>query len=457
LALAGPIRTTTLLFTDIEGSTRLLREAGDDYGALLEHHRRVVREAFADHNGREINTQGDSFFAAFDSAREGACAAVAIQRALAGSEWPFGRRVRLRIGIDTGEPSIDGEYVGLVVHRAARICAAGNGGQVLLSSATRSVLGENEIPGTALLDLGNHFLRDFDDGEHLFQLLIDGLPADLRPPRSSQQPTVPGLHDDEVLNAVTAEATAAGPRSIEPSSARESRIMRVGQALPGVIWSPAVLLGIALVILGLVYTPWFLVASVGVLVVIAAVKARRRQGAGSIASRVFALEGVSADPEVVGLLHEIGFLLMTARERLRMVGEYLSDHNPGTIARELKWQRATASTAAAASKLDSLARQSEALVALTNRSTALREEIQRFEPQVHEIRDELFEIRLGHRSRDDLVSQLQSERTDLDVLLNGLRAQLTTAMRLETSVHAKTQRRQLGSRLRRRLRRYRAF
>ncbi len=365
--------------------------------------------------------------------------------------------MRLRIGIDTGEPSIGDEYVGLVVHRAARICAAGNGGQVLLSSVTRSVLGEDGIPGTALLDLGHQPLKDFDDGEHLFQLLIDGLPADLRPPRRSHEPAVPALRDDDVLNTVAAEATAAGPRSSEPSGTREGRIARVGRELPGVIQSPAVLAAIVLLILGLVFTPWFLVVSVGVLVVTAAFKARRRQGTSSIASRVFALEGISADPEVVGLLHEVGFLLMTARERLRMVGDYLSARNPGTIARELKWQRASASTAAAAVKIDSLARQSEALVALANRATALREEIQRFEPQVHEIRDALFEIRLGRRSRDDLVSQLQSERTGLDVLLNGLRAQLTTAMRLETSVRAEAQRRQFGSRFRRRLRHYRAL
>ena len=328
---------------------------------------------------------------------------------------------------------------------------------MLLSAVTRSVLGEDEIPGTALLDLGIQPLKDFDDGEHLFQLLIDGLPADLRPPRSSHEPAVPALRDDDVLNTVTAEATAAGPRSSEPSGTSEGRIARVGRELPGVIQSPAVLAAIVLLILGLVFTPWFLVVSVGVLVVTAAFKARRRQGASSIASRVFALEGISADPEVVGLLHEVGFLLMTARERLRMVGDYLSARNPGTIARELKWQRASASTAAAAVKIDSLARQSEALVALANRATALREEIQRFEPQVHEIRDALFEIRLGRRSRDDLVSQLQSERTGLDVLLNGLRAQLTTAMRLETSVRAEAQRRQFGSRFRRRLRHYRAL
>jgi class 3 adenylate cyclase len=118
LSSAGPLRTVTLLFTDIEGSTRLLREAGAEYGAVLDGHRAVIRGVGAAHHGREIDIQGDSCFTVFDSARDGVGAAAAIQKTLAGPEWPFPQRVRVRIGVDTGEPTADGKYIGLVVHRA---------------------------------------------------------------------------------------------------------------------------------------------------------------------------------------------------------------------------------------------------------------------------------------------------------------------------------------------------
>jgi class 3 adenylate cyclase len=168
---ALPTGTVTLLFTDIEGSTRLLQRQPDRYGDLLAEHRELLRAAFASHGGREIGTEGDSFFVAFGRAREAVAAAIDGQAALATHAWPDGDGVRVRMGIHTGEPSVGPEgYVGLVVHRAARICAAGHGGQVLVSDATRQLIEDDMPAGVELEDLGTHRLKDLDRPEHLFQV-----------------------------------------------------------------------------------------------------------------------------------------------------------------------------------------------------------------------------------------------------------------------------------------------
>ena len=154
-----PTGTVTFLFTDIEGSTRLLRELGDDYAGALAEHRRVLREAFARHGGVEVDTQGDAFFVAFARAGDALAAAQAGQAALAAGP------VRVRMGIHTGTPELTGEgYVGLDVHLGARIAAAGHGGQVLLSKAA------GQLAADDLRDLGEHRLKDFDDPVWIFQL-----------------------------------------------------------------------------------------------------------------------------------------------------------------------------------------------------------------------------------------------------------------------------------------------
>jgi DNA-binding NarL/FixJ family response regulator len=152
--------SVTLLFTDIEGSTRLLQELGDAYPAALEEHRRTVRAALADAHGEEIDCRGDEFSAGFADADDAVHAALAIQEAGNGT-------MRVRIGVHTGEPvRVDGSYVGLDVHRAARICAAGHGGQVLLSETTHSALRAADDAR----DLGMHQLRGLDQPERIYQL-----------------------------------------------------------------------------------------------------------------------------------------------------------------------------------------------------------------------------------------------------------------------------------------------
>ena len=181
-----PRGTVTFLFTDIEGSTRLLKQLEDQYGEVLDAHRRILREAVGEREGREVDTQGDSFFFAFARANAALAAAVVAQRALAAHDWPHGGELKVRMGLHTGEPEVgDERYVGLGVHRAARIGGAAHGGQVLLSSATRELV-EDKVEDVAVRDLGTYRLKDFDRPERLYQLDIDGLQSKFPPVRAPQ-------------------------------------------------------------------------------------------------------------------------------------------------------------------------------------------------------------------------------------------------------------------------------
>jgi len=169
-----PSGTVTFLFTDIEGSTALLRELGDRYADVLAQERSILRERLTEAGGQEIDTQGDAFFFSFTRARDAVAGAVAAQRALAEHGWPDGVDVKVRMGLHTGEPSVGDEgYVGLDVVRAARICSAGHGGQILLSETTRALLGGTLPDGAALNDLGLQTLKDVGE-ERVYQLSIDG-------------------------------------------------------------------------------------------------------------------------------------------------------------------------------------------------------------------------------------------------------------------------------------------
>src|SRR5262245_5576877 len=155
-----PQGTVTFLFTDIEGSTRLLQELGDGYADVLTEHRRRLREEFERHGGVEVDAEGDSFFVAFARASDAVAAAAAARETLAGGP------IRVRMGLHTGEPTVTDEgYVGIDVHRAARIAAAGHGGQILVSQATRDLAGADR-----LRDLGVHRLKDLAAPERLYQL-----------------------------------------------------------------------------------------------------------------------------------------------------------------------------------------------------------------------------------------------------------------------------------------------
>lgn len=180
-----PTGTVTLLFSDIEGSTVLLNSLGASvWGEVLQEHRRIMRAAFAAHEGTELGTEGDSFFVVFTSAHDAVLASVDAQRGILAHRWPEGGALRVRMGMHTGEPQPHEEgYVGIDVHRAARIAATAHGGQIVISQATSALLvGHADEP--ELLDLGWHRLKDLPEAEHLFEVRAPGLPTGHPPLRS---------------------------------------------------------------------------------------------------------------------------------------------------------------------------------------------------------------------------------------------------------------------------------
>jgi predicted ATPase/class 3 adenylate cyclase len=230
-----PSGTVTFLFTDIEGSTRLLREHGERYVELLTEHRRVLREAFARLGGVEVDTQGDAFFVAFSRAEDAVAAAAEGQAALDGP-------IRVRIGIHTGEPIVTDEgYVGLDVHHAARICAVAHGGQAVISTRTAELL-----DGAELRDLGMHRLKDLGEAEKLFQLGEGEFPP-LRSLNATNLPAQPGpligrdSELEELAERIRAEriVTLLGPGgSGKTRLALHAAAESVGEFADGVMWVP---------------------------------------------------------------------------------------------------------------------------------------------------------------------------------------------------------------------------
>jgi predicted ATPase/class 3 adenylate cyclase len=209
-----PTGTVTFLFTDIEGSTRLLSALGDGYAAILDAHSEIIRAAIGAHAGTEVSTEGDAFFAVFPSALNAVSAAAQAQRALAATPWPEGSSVNVRMGLHSGEGRLGGDnYVGLDVNRAARIAAAGHGGQVLLSDATRALVSRDLPEGLRLRDLGEHRLKDLALSVRIFQLDIDGLTGEF-----------------PVLRSLDARPTNL-PNQLTRFIGREQELMRVKELI----------------------------------------------------------------------------------------------------------------------------------------------------------------------------------------------------------------------------------
>jgi class 3 adenylate cyclase len=251
-----PSGTVTFLFTDIEGSTQLLRDLGDGYANVLGDERRILCAALTSSGGTEIDAQGDAFFFSFTRARDAVTAAVNAQRALASHEWPVGSEVKVRMGLHTGEPAVGEEgYLGLDVVRAARICSAANGGQILLSETTRALLG-NELPdGVGLRDLGRQELKDVQD-ERIFQLTLDeqqdSFPALRTGPRTARPARVDVLGEDFgrriedfVQRSIATSLESKAPPSRGTLPVRELR----GLTVVGLATVVAVVLGIVVIVL----------------------------------------------------------------------------------------------------------------------------------------------------------------------------------------------------------------
>jgi class 3 adenylate cyclase len=203
-----PTGDVTFFFTDIEGSTRLVKRLGTEYTAVLDRHHLLMRKAISGAGGTEFGTEGDAFFAAFPDATGAVRAAVAIQRSLFRETWPEGVDVRVRIGLHTGKAQLGGgSYVGIDVHRAARIAGAGHGGQVLLSDVTAELNRVHLPSGVSLRDLGFHTLKDLDRPEHLYQLVVADMPTDFPPLRARSGRPLPTPLTNLVGREVDLEAT----------------------------------------------------------------------------------------------------------------------------------------------------------------------------------------------------------------------------------------------------------
>ena len=185
-----PTGTVTFLFTDIEGSTRLLQELGPDYSSVQNDHMQIMRDAISVGGGVEIRTEGDAFFAVFSSATGAVAAAVQAQRGMSDHDWSHGGPLRVRMGMHTGEGLLGGDdYLGIDVNRAARIAAAGHGGQVLLSESTRAVVIDDLPEGVSVRELGSHRLKDFSEASRLYDLVIDDLLAEFPPLKTLDIPS----------------------------------------------------------------------------------------------------------------------------------------------------------------------------------------------------------------------------------------------------------------------------
>jgi class 3 adenylate cyclase len=178
-----PRGTVTFFFTDIEGSTELVRRLGPRYGDVRAEHGRLIEDACRAHDGHVIDTQGDAYFAAFERAADAVVTAIDVQRGLADAEWPDGAQLRVRIGLHTAEPYLHASgYVGIGVHRAARICAAAHGGQILVSNATAGIIEDLEPAEFELHELGEFHLKDIARPQQLFQVVVQGLEREFAPP-----------------------------------------------------------------------------------------------------------------------------------------------------------------------------------------------------------------------------------------------------------------------------------
>jgi predicted ATPase/class 3 adenylate cyclase len=245
---ALPEGTITFLFTDIQGSTRLLERLGPLYGEVLSTHGGLLRQAAADHGGVEVDTQGDAFFLAFADPRQAVAAAVDAQRRLLGHPWPHGEPVLVRMGLHTGTASVvDGGYVGIDVHRAARIAGVAHGGQVVVSSETHRRLTPGGVAGVMFRSLGEHLLKDLDEPEHIHQVDAEGLLSSFPPLTSLLPPTnIPRRAGELVgrgeelarLGALLADpavrlVTVTGPGGVGKTRAAAAAALKALDGYPG--------------------------------------------------------------------------------------------------------------------------------------------------------------------------------------------------------------------------------
>jgi class 3 adenylate cyclase len=354
-----PSGTVTLLFTDIEGSTHLLKTLGGEYEQALADHRALLRRAFNLSGGRIVDRQGDAFFVLFRRAKDAVSAAIEAQRSLAAHPWPRGSELRVRMGIHTGEPAVTDEGVtGLAVHLAARICATAHGGQVLVSDITRGLV-EGELPrGSGFRELGEHALKDFDRPVPLYQLVAEGLGE------AFPRPRLPTAMAEEDLPVHTHQP--------ERRPSASSVALRVGDALRGAIPGrrsdePVMLIG----------------------------------------SRLQSVARLSPSPELGTALRHLGGAVVQGGRCLRDAKRSLKLVDRRALRRQLEaLTDGSLLTEEEAQLADDLARQVEALDRLAELRPRLVESIERIDSRADEIREEVFRARRGHPVSEGLVDEV---------------------------------------------------
>jgi class 3 adenylate cyclase len=383
-----PEGTVTLLFTDIEGSTRLLLELGEGYEQVLLDHRRLVRTSVEEHGGVVVDTQGDAFFVAFARARDAVDAAVEAQRALEAHDWSEPSKPRVRMAIHTGEPANVGEgLVGLAVHRAARICAAGHGGQILLPSTTSDIVRDHLPSGVALVDLGRHRLKDLDRPEGIVQVVAEGVAPVLTPlKRLDVQPSeaTPFAGEEERL----AEAARAAIEDVQeerrPTRARFGDVTKA-RALD-----------------------WRRFVPVG--------HSRLANRLGGLGMSLHSTARIASREDLQAELRGIGRAFVLAARDARDADALLRREDRSSLQRRLAEYRSRAHYDAQLRAADSVALEIAALGALAEVRREFEQEARKVEDRVRSVRARVFEARLDTAKIDELVHELRPLREAMEVL-----------------------------------------
>ena len=389
-----PAGTVTLLFTDIEGSTRLLQDLGDAYARVLTDHRQLLRGRFEEHGGVVVDTQGDAFFVAFASAGDAVAAAVEAQRDLASHAWPESVTPRVRMAIHTGEPAQMGDgFVGASVHRAARICAIGHGGQILVSSTTRGLVDDKLPRGVVMVDLGEQRLKDFDHPEVIALLVIDGVPPVLTPPKTLEdQPTAAtpfAGREEELATAARAVATAP-PHERNPAQT----LWNVARTRT-LDWRQYV----------------------------------RVPGRGQLADRfhglglsIYATARIATGEDLRTELRNLGRTLVAAARDARDASELLRREDRRDLARRLARYREQALWDHHLQAADTVAKQIAALTALAEANHGFETEARKLESRVRSLRTRVFDARHDPQLVDELLRETRQIRATVEAVAVHLHA-----------------------------------
>lgn len=385
-----PGGTVTFLFTDIEGSTNLLRHLGEGYEGVLSDHRKVLRHAFESSGGIVVDAQGDAFFVVFPRAADAVAAALQGQRALAAHEWPPEGKPRVRMGIHTGEPSLVEEgFIGLPVHRGARLCAAGHGGQILLSSTTRDIAEDHLPPGIGLVDLGERRLKDFDRPEAISQVTAEGLESAFPPLRGVGSAPFAG-QEEELAAAAQAVLRTRPPRDRSTGARMTAALRRVVDPLRRVSG-----------------------------------RGRPRGGAHRIESpgfRLYASARIAPTEELAAEVRRLGSSVVEGARLAADADRLLAEEDNKILTRRLKDERESAHISHRHLRAaDALAQQIAMRAGLVEARRVFEEETRQLGENLDAIRDQLFDARLDAGAREGVARVVRELHESFDQVSARLR------------------------------------